>query len=204
MLSMDFVLRLPALLVALAFHEYAHARVAYALGDMTPRYQGRLTLNPLAHLDPVGLLMLWVFRFGWARPVQINPFNFANPRRGMLLASMAGPLANVGLAFLSLVALRAGIVPGGVWTSLVDLLFSYNLVFAAFNLIPVPPLDGSRILSGLLPDRAAAALRGLERYGWLILVGLIWTGAIGSIMSPLMGGLFRVLDIAARAVTGRL
>ena len=204
MLPSDLIMRLPALLVALVFHEYAHARVAYALGDPTPRYQGRLTLNPLAHLDPIGLIMLWIFRFGWARPVQVNPQNFANPRRGMLLVGLAGPLANVVLAFLSLVVLRLPIVPGGVALSLLELFLTYNLVLAVFNLIPVPPLDGSRVLAGLLPDRAARVFDQLENKGWVILIVLIWTGAIGIILQPLMTGLFRALDVVARAITGGL
>ncbi|MCL6450116.1 MAG: site-2 protease family protein [Acetobacteraceae bacterium] len=199
----EFLLRLPALLLAMVFHEYAHARVANALGDPTPRAHGRLTLNPIAHVDWIGLAMLWFFRFGWARAVPVNPFNFRNPRSGMALTSLAGPLANVVLAFLALLMLRLGWpAPTSPYFLVVDLFLTYNLALAVFNLIPVPPLDGYRVLGAALPRGAAGALDVLERYGWIILVALVWTGAIGRLMGPLMSGLFGLLDAGARAIAG--
>lgn len=203
MIGSDFILRLPALLVALVFHEYAHARAASALGDPTPRYQGRLTLNPIAHLDPIGLIMLWVFRFGWAKPVQVNPAYFKDPRRGLLLVSLAGPLMNILLAFVGLLVLRLfSPVSGSVSWQLLLLVVQFNAILAVFNLIPIPPLDGSKVLQGILPERQAWQFARLEPYGWVILLVLIWSGAIGTIMFPLMNGLIRFLDLASRVIVG--
>ena len=196
-------MRLPALLVAIVFHEYAHALAANLQGDPTPRAHGRLTLNPLAHLDWIGLAMLWFFRFGWARPVPINPYNFRNPRTGLILTSLAGPLANVLLAFLSLVLLRLNwLGPASPYRLLAELFLTYNLILAVFNLIPIPPLDGYRVLSGLLPRGAAGVLDLLERQGWILLIILVATGAIGYILGPLEAGLFRLLDAGARVIAG--
>ena len=204
MIGSDFVLRLPALLLALVFHEYAHARVAYALGDPTPRYQGRLTLNPIRHLDPIGLLMLWIFRFGWAKPVQINPSYFKDPRRGLLLVSLAGPMMNILLAFAALLVLRLFFLSAGsVVGQFVILVVQFNAILAVFNLIPVPPLDGSKVLQGILPERQAWQFARLEPYGWVILLVLIWSGFIGSIMFPLMNGLIRFLDVTSRLIIGQ-
>jgi Zn-dependent protease len=173
----DMVFRIPALLIALTFHEYAHALVAVKLGDPTPRLLGRLSLNPVAHLDPIGLIMLWLFKFGWAKPVPINPSYFANSRKGMMLVSLAGPGANILLALLT--ALVIGLLMKlqlltGVWSKVLYLTYSYNLVFAIFNLVPVPPLDGSKILSSLLPGPQAYAFERLEQYGPFILICLIY------------------------------
>ena len=183
-LLVDFL----ALLPAFVLHEFSHALVATALGDPTPRRSGRLTLNPLAHLDLVGLLMLYVFRFGWARPVPINPYHFRNRRSGMLLVALAGPLANLVMALVGLVVrYRLGYagalgLAGTFWSSFTWI----NLSLAAFNLIPVPPLDGSRILSSLLPGSQAYAFSRLEQYGWVLLLLLLVTGAIGAVLRPLV------------------
>lgn len=199
----DALWRLPALIGAIVFHEYAHARVAFALGDPTPKYQGRLTLNPLAHLDPIGLLMLWLFRFGWAKPVHVNPYYFADRRRGMLLVGLAGPATNVVLAFVAITILLLVPFPyGSPWVRLLLQFRLYNVILAVFNMIPVPPLDGSRILAGLVPAAGADFLDRLERHGWLILILLIWTGAIGMIITPLANGLNASLTLLARMLTG--
>lgn len=147
----EMLLRIPALLIAITFHEFAHARVSYSLGDPTPKQTGRLSLNPLAHLDPVGLLMLWIFRFGWAKPVQINPYYYKDPKKGVLLVSLAGPLSNLVLAFFTLIFLKLDFITSSFAVNFVYILFVYNLGLAVFNLIPVPPLDGSKILVNLLP-----------------------------------------------------
>ncbi len=179
------------ILLAITLHEYAHAWTADRLGDPTARREGRLSLNPLAHLDPVGAVMLALFGFGWARPVPINPWYFRDSRRGTLLVAMAGPLANVTLAWVAnllLGMLDRSLFPVG-WGALV---FTFlrttvvlNLWLAAFNLIPIPPLDGSRILAGLVSHSQAVALARLEAYGPLLLVLLIVSGASGMLLRPI-------------------
>lgn len=181
--------RIPALLIAITIHEYAHAQTADSMGDPTPRLMGRLTFNPLAHLDPIGALMLIVAGFGWAKPVGINPNNFKNRKEGMLKVSFAGPAANLFLCFLAalIVALmtKLGIMTKGVysfllWTQL------YNVWFAFFNLIPIPPLDGSKILGVILPPKTAYQYENIVgQYGFYILLALVFTGIIGVIIRPL-------------------
>ena len=172
---------LPGLLIALSFHEYAHARMADYLGDDTPHYQGRLTLNPLAHIDWLGFFMLLIVRFGWAKPVQVNPLNFkgVDMRKGMMLVSLAGPGMNFVLAIVAALAMK--FVYSMPHTSntiialtLLEPLLLYNVILGIFNLIPVPPLDGSKILAGLLPASQVVLLDSLERYGPIILLVLFF------------------------------
>jgi len=150
-----------ALIVAATVHEYAHAYVADRLGDPTPRAQGRLTLNPLAHLDPVGALLILIFRFGWAKPVPINPANFTNWRRDTMLVAAAGPLANITLLFIVGIPYKLGLLDIGAAAAampidrLLQVMLQINAMLAVFNLIPIPPLDGSKILMGLLPPAQA-------------------------------------------------
>ncbi len=170
------------LVVAATIHEYAHAYVADRLGDPTPRSQGRLTLNPLAHLDPIGSLLILVFGIGYAKPVQINPANFADWRRGTLVVAASGPLANVTLALLLGVPYKVGLLEFGsadpslrAIEGVILQLIHINAVFAIFNLLPIPPLDGSKILVGLLPPAPAIAYARLQPYGVLVLLLLIMT-----------------------------
>ena len=180
MLGMDVELlyRIPALLIALTVHEYAHALVADSMGDPTPKAMGRLTLNPLAHLDI----------FGWAKPVGINPSYFRNQKEGLIKVSFAGPGANFFLAFLAAFLIAAmgkfGILTEGVYTFLLWTQL-YNVWFAFFNLIPIPPLDGSKILISLLPPRQAYEYLRIEPYSMYILIALLLTGAVGIILRPL-------------------
>lgn len=173
------IARAIVLLVAFTFHELAHAVTADYLGDPTPRRMGRMTLNPVAHLDPFGSLMLLISGFGWAKPVMVQPMNLrGNPRTSMAIVSAAGPLSNVVMAILFALPFRLGLLTltansSGLLPSPGFLFFEFvwiNLILAFFNLIPVPPLDGYKILTGILPPDIAYQLRPLEQYGFLILL----------------------------------
>ncbi len=184
----DMIFRIPALLITLTIHEYAHARTAVALGDPTPRVLGRLTLNPIAHLDPMGLIMMWLFKFGWAKPVPINPGNFRDSKRGTILVSLAGPVSNILFALVTaivIVLLSIFDLFKGEWVKILWLTYSYNIVFAVFNLLPLPPLDGSKVVSSLLPGRQSYAFERLEPYGPWILLALVYLGVIGIVTRPL-------------------
>lgn len=180
---------IPGLIIAMVIHEYAHARMAVALGDFTPRLMGRLTLDPRAHIDPIGLVMLFLVRFGWAKPVTINPNNFKQPRRDDILVSAAGPAANlvtafVFLFFLVLATKYFGRPSQGTFLVL-QLIIIYNINFAIFNMLPVPPLDGSHILRELLPSRLAYQFDRLERYSFLILLAFLLTPVLDWVFVPL-------------------
>lgn len=175
--------RLPGLLVGFVFHELAHAWVADALGDPSPRYSGRLTLNPLRHIEPVGFLLLLVAGFGWAKPVQVNPVRFRDPHRGMALVAAAGPLANLLLALVFLLALRWVPLGGPAGRELIYESALINVAMGVFNLLPVPPLDGSRVLAGLFPLRLAGIMF-METYGWIILMLLIVSGVGQWVLEP--------------------
>ncbi|QIA27072.1 site-2 protease family protein [Thermaerobacter sp. PB12/4term] len=190
----------PGLLLALVLHEYAHARVAHQLGDPTPRAMGRLTLDPLAHLDPVGTLLLVVFGFGWARPVPVNPWHFRNPLAGMALVAAAGPLTNLALAYLTLVAWYLW-QPAGLVGEAVTHIAVINVYLAVFNLIPIPPLDGSRVLRAVL-GRGGHWLDTLESYGWLLVILLVATGVLGAVLHPAATVVLAGLSQAAGAITG--
>ncbi|MBQ8699799.1 MAG: site-2 protease family protein [Schwartzia sp.] len=187
---MEMVAGLPGLIMALALHEYAHARAAVAMGDFTPKMMGRLTLNPMAHIDPIGLLMLLVARFGWAKPVVINPHNFRDRKKGEILVALAGPGMNFLLAFLALGVmiflthtLRMEMSYG--LRAVLWLIVVYNINFGIFNLIPLPPLDGSRILMTLLPYEMQYRFAGLERYSMIIFIIFLATPILGYILVPI-------------------
>lgn len=195
----SMIIALPAIIIALTFHEYAHGQVADWLGDDTPYYQNRLTLNPLPHIDWIGFLMLMVAGFGWAKPVQVNPYKLrTGVKSGMMLVSLAGPAMNILLAVIAMYALRlVSPYQGMEWADTTIMLLyplvRINIVLAVFNLIPVPPLDGSKILAGLLPDRGAAVMYSLEQYGMLILLLLLVTGVVSSILGPLIQIVYGIL-----------
>ena len=185
---------LPGIVIAMVVHEYAHARVADALGDYTPRMQGRLTLNPAAHVDPIGLAMLFIVHFGWAKPVQINPMNFSNPRRDDILVSLAGPASNLIRSFIALiilVLLAKFDFPFSEGALVVfNLIIVYNINFAIFNMLPIPPLDGSHILRNLLPYEMARAYAQLERYSFIFLIIIIATPVLSYVFIPLQRLIF--------------
>ena len=180
---------LPGIVIAMVVHEYAHARVADALGDYTPRMQGRLTLNPAAHVDPIGLLMLFIVHFGWAKPVQINPMNFSNPRRDDILVSLAGPASNLITSFIALIILVLMAKLDFPFSDGVLIVFNliiiYNINFAIFNMLPIPPLDGSHILRNLLPYELARGYEQLERYSFIFLIIIIATPILSYVFIPL-------------------
>ncbi len=201
MFDSSLLLSIPALVVSFTFHEYAHARAADWLGDPTPRWAGRLTLNPAAHLDPLGLLMLWIFRFGWAKPVPINPYRLRNRRWGEVLVALAGPLTNLALALFALVVYRSGITAfNAALEEIVFLLILYNVSLAVFNLLPIPPLDGSHVLKGVLTGRQFNTYVQMERYGMGILMLLLWTGLIHRILSPLVSLALGSLNTVASVI----
>ena len=193
----NMIFRIPALLIALTIHEYSHARVAVWMGDDTPKLMGRLTLNPIAHLDPFGLIMLWLFKFGWAKPVPINPNNFKNWRKGTILVSLAGPGSNIAMAFLA--AIIFGILSNlqllsGELAAILRFTYEYNIVFAIFNLIPLPPLDGSKVLTNLLPVHQANMLERIEPYAPFILLALVYLGIINMIITPFYNALSFIIN----------
>jgi len=174
------ILSAPAILFGLTIHEFSHGWVAWQLGDPTAKMMGRLTLNPLKHLDPIGTIALFLFRFGWAKPVPIDPRNFRHPTRDMAISSLAGPAANLLTAGVSGLVLRVLLLfhVGGFIVTLVSYFVLFNLILCFFNLIPIPPLDGSRLLYHLLPPNLAASYARLERYGFVILIGIIFLGQL--------------------------
>lgn len=190
------------LLTAVVLHELAHGMVAYRLGDPTPKLTGRLTLNPLAHIDPVGLIMLIFFRFGWAKPVQVNPGNFANPRSGMMLVAVAGPLANVLVAFVAMSLIKVAGLGAGPAGKALTWIILYNVWLGVFNLLPFPPLDGSRVLAWFLPPRQAYALQRYEGVGWILLILLLTSGYLGRIINPVVEFLLYFLDVVTSFLQG--
>ena len=191
----NLIAGLPGIVIAMVIHEYSHARVAYALGDYTPRLQGRLTLNPAAHVDPIGLLMLFVVHFGWAKPVQINPMNFSNPRRDDILVSLAGPASNLITSFVALIILvllaKFDFPLSEGLLIVFNLIIVYNINFAIFNMLPIPPLDGSHILRNLLPYNLARAYEELERYSFIFLIIILVTPVLSYVFVPLQRLIFR-------------
>jgi Zn-dependent protease len=185
------VLKIPALLVAVTVHEVAHALVADRLGDPTARRLGRITLNPLPHIDPIGALAFVLAGFGWAKPVPVNALNFRHPVRDMVWVAAAGPLSNFLAALAALVAVRLVVqtAPGGFvgepLGQMLVLIYVFNLVLGVFNLIPLPPLDGGHFLPYLFP-RAGSFIHQLEQAGPFLLLLLVFSGATDRVMRPII------------------
>ncbi len=181
-------------LFSLSVHEFSHGLAAYAVGDKTAKYSGRLSLNPLAHLDPFGAICLFLFGFGWAKPVPVNPWNFKNKKGGMILTALAGPFSNFLLAFVAMViytllgglrfsSASFGFTLASVFYELAYYMIMINLGLGLFNLIPIPPLDGSKVLTAILPERTYFKLMDYERYGFIILIILINTPIFNSLLN---------------------
>ncbi len=194
----QIVLVVPGFLIGITVHEYAHGYVAFRLGDPTAKYAGRLTFNPISHIDPIGALVLILTQMiGWAKPVPVDPRFFRNPRTDMMMVSLAGPAANIIAAVSVAVILHALVfVLGGkslgeagfffLWPLIYILRFTVmvNVMLAIFNLVPIPPLDGSKILAGMLPGDMAYQFEKLEPYGFIVLVLLLFSGAISFLIYP--------------------
>ena len=193
-----FAIITPPILFAVTVHETAHGWVAYRLGDPTARNQGRLTLNPIRHLDPIGSLVFFITQMiGWAKPVPVNPAYFKNPRQDMVWVSLAGPAANLLLAALSAFVMRQALGPFGPFFEssgvfLRPILYmayvsvQINIGLAVFNLLPIPPLDGSKVLLGILPRDLAMLYQRLEPYGFVVILLLVFTGVTGRIIVPVI------------------
>lgn len=197
---LSLLLSLPGLLLALTVHEFAHGYAALKMGDRTAEYSGRLSLNPLHHLDLIGTLCLLVFHFGWAKPVPINPNNFRNPKKGIIVVSLAGPFANFVLAVIS------GFVLGAMETfapvneatrflyTIVDYCLVLNVGLMVFNLIPVPPLDGSKVLLEFVSYRVRYFVYQYERYIGLLFLVLLYFGILSPVLNFLSGYVFRFIN----------
>lgn len=201
-----FVTRLFIIFTLMPIHEFAHAYVADKLGDPTARNMGRLTLNPLAHVDMIGGLMLVLTGFGFAKPVQVNAGNFINPKRGMAVVAAAGPISNIIVSFILLIIIKlmallgyyTGLSYTGFFVFLMHfimLLCSINLSLAVFNLLPVPPLDGSKVIGLFLPDKLYYKFAEYERYLSIILFALIYIGILDRPINWLSGALYNLLDL---------
>ena len=197
------IIMIPMVLIALMFHELAHGFVSIKLGDPTPRLQRRMTLNPLAHLDPVGTLLMIFTGFGWAKPVQINPRYYKDPKKGMAITALAGPLMNFMLAILAMllygiyfiIVNKTGLMAGAMYSVgyLVMRFVTLNLCFMVFNFIPIPPLDGSRVLGIFLSNRAYFKVQEYERYSFLILILLSATGTFNRLIGTGVSVIFNVM-----------
>ena len=197
----SFAISFAFLLIAMTVHEFAHGLAAYKLGDSTAKLSGRLTLNPLAHIDPFWTLLLPLvlflssgghFVFGAAKPVPINYFSLKNPKRDIIWIGLSGPLANLILAVIIAQILKFIPLPAIASYLLLNLVM-INVVLAIFNLIPIPPLDGSRVLMGLLPAQLSEQYAQLERYGFILLFAFIWLGVFDRVLWPLVGVVIRFI-----------
>lgn len=196
----DILINVPITLIALSCHEFAHGFVSYKLGDPTPKREGRMTLNPMAHLDLYGTILMILTGFGWAKPVGVNPMYYKDKKKGMALVGIAGPIMNILLAFVGLLIFAVALIVSsklGVGANalsnisyIVRLFVVRNLCFAVFNLIPIPPLDGSRVISMFLNDNAYYKLMQLERYSMLIIIVMSLTGTFDNIIGTGVGVLY--------------
>lgn len=200
---LGLLIKIPALLLAVTVHELAHGLVADRLGDPTARLQGRLTLNPIPHIDPLGALAFIIAGFGWAKPVPVNAYNLRHPIRDMALIAAAGPLSNFALAFTGLLALRLLLPLEAMPFVLVPLkqmilfVFLFNVGLGVFNLIPLPPLDGGHFLPYFLPRGSWSALHQLEQYGPIILIIAVMSGATSYVVRPAMVAVAALLNSLA-------
>ena len=187
------LMRFPAIIIALTIHEFSHGYISYRLGDRTAKNDGRLTLNPMKHIDPVGMLFLLIAGFGWAKPVMVNPYNLENPKHDMAFISAAGPVSNFITAFIIMLVYyplaMSFHIRGNIFFEFIRILITINIALGIFNMLPVPPLDGSKVFGVILPDHMYFRFTGF-RYGFILLIILIYTGFTSRIIQSVMSAVF--------------
>ena len=190
---LQIIILAPPFLLALTCHELAHGYVAWRLGDPTAKNAGRLTMNPLKHLDPLGVLAFIIMKIGWAKPVPVNPVYFRDPRKGMLIVALAGPGANILLAVASAILVKLlpalPFLPDFIFTPLDEMLKAstyINVMLAVFNFLPIPPLDGSKVLLGVLPPKMARSYEKFEPFGFILILVLFYLGLISQVIMPII------------------
>ena len=200
-----FLYTLPALLISLSIHEFAHAWVAYKQGDYTQKIRGRLTLDPFKHIDPIGFLCIVLCGVGWGKPVMVDDRNFKNSRRGTMFTALAGPLSNLLLAVLLTIVLKVLIMfgvfgnlaansVGNIFLQMILYTIEFNIIFGIFNLIPLPPLDGSKVLAYFLPRSLRGIMYTLERYSFVIILIIFFTNITSYIITPAYNAILKLLE----------
>ena len=194
-LFMDILISLPGLLIAIIFHELAHGYTAYLLGDNTAKQSGRLSLNPIKHIDPIGFLFMLIFHFGWAKPVPINPTNFKNRKRDTFFVSIAGVVTNFIIAIIAAFVINYAPIKNQILYQVVLTTLWYNVMLGVFNLLPFPPLDGSKVVASFLPNKYEYYFYKYERYLYFILIILIATNMIDKIIGPIIDFVLNIIII---------
>ncbi|HOW55921.1 MAG TPA: site-2 protease family protein [Syntrophorhabdaceae bacterium] len=193
---LSFVLLIIPLMYSIIIHELAHGWVAYKMGDPTAKWLGRLSLDPRKHIDPFGAIALLIFGFGWAKPVPVNFLNLRDQRKGLIFVSAAGIVANMALAFIAFLIMRlTDQLDTGPFQTLLYFMARVNIMLAAFNLIPIPPLDGSKIIMGFLPGRYQYSLERLEPFGMFIILGLLYLGVLNPVIAVFQYAIISLIQL---------